>query len=151
PGPTGSRYAQNTVDETGPPDLPPRDRRFPQYARGGLSASRNVDASHWAEPKVPQDLGVVPLSQPGWASDATGWAEEGYMASFRVGVGAEAAAGETGVALVPTDVAGLAAVGAATLVTSGAGTGAWFSDGTYAHTGADVVAAAELAARADVL
>jgi NAD(P) transhydrogenase subunit alpha len=73
------------------------------------------------------------------------------MASFTVGVAAEAASGERRVALVPADVAGLTAAGAATLVASGAGAGAWFSDGAYAHTGADVVSAGELLARADVL
>ena len=73
------------------------------------------------------------------------------MATLAVGVTREAESDERRVAVVPDDVGALAAAGLTVLVESGAGTGAFIADETYAHAGAEVVSAAELVARADVL
>jgi len=69
---------------------------------------------------------------------------------MKVSVVKETAPGERRVALVPESVAKLRATGLAVLVESGAGDGAWFTDGSYAESGASVVDRAE-ALSADVV
>jgi NAD(P) transhydrogenase subunit alpha len=73
------------------------------------------------------------------------------MATLAVGVTRETGSDECRVAVVPADVGALTAAGMRVLVESGAGTRAVIADETYAQAGAEVVPAAELVARADVL
>ena len=67
------------------------------------------------------------------------------MTSLRLAVARENGSGERRVALVPDQISALRAVGATVLVESGAGAGAWFTDGAYARAGAEVVPRARLA------
>jgi H+-translocating NAD(P) transhydrogenase subunit alpha len=73
------------------------------------------------------------------------------MATVSVGVVKESTPGEQRVALVPEVVPRLRDQGLTVLVETGAGAGAWAPDSAYAEAGAEVVSAAELDARADVL
>jgi NAD(P) transhydrogenase subunit alpha len=68
-----------------------------------------------------------------------------------VGVPKETGPGERRVALVPDGVTRLTAAGFAVLVEDGAGTDAWFDNGSYAEAGAEIVAAGEVYRRADVV
>jgi len=69
---------------------------------------------------------------------------------MKVSVVKETAPGERRVALVPESVAKLRATGLEVVVESGAGDGAWFTDDSYAESGASVVDRAE-ALSADVV
>ncbi|WP_128381331.1 NAD(P) transhydrogenase subunit alpha [Streptomyces cavernae] len=73
------------------------------------------------------------------------------MATLTVGAVRERAPGERRVALVPEAVTLLRRSGLDVLVETGAGSGAWFTDADYTDTGATVVPAEELYARADVV
>lgn len=73
------------------------------------------------------------------------------MVALRVGVGKETGPGERRVALVPDAVGRLKEMGLHVLVESGAGAGAWHPDSAYGEAGAEVVSAAELYERADVI
>jgi NAD(P) transhydrogenase subunit alpha len=73
------------------------------------------------------------------------------MRPLVVGVVKESAAGERRVALVPDQVHTLTAVGLRVAVESGAGAAAWFDDGAYLQAGAEVLAAGDLDAAADVV
>lgn len=70
---------------------------------------------------------------------------------FTVGVLAEATPGEQRVAVVPESLAALAKSHIRVLVESGAGSGAWFTDGAYTQAGATVTTADEVIAHADAL
>ncbi|MCW8376127.1 NAD(P) transhydrogenase subunit alpha [Streptomyces justiciae] len=73
------------------------------------------------------------------------------MATVTVGAVRERAPGERRVALVPETVTLLRRAGLDVLVETGAGSGAWFTDADYTVTGAEVVEADDLYARADVV
>jgi H+-translocating NAD(P) transhydrogenase subunit alpha len=70
---------------------------------------------------------------------------------MKVAVVKETWPGERRVALVPNAIARLRPAGIDVLVESGAGEGAWLSDGVYAETGASIVSADELYRTADVI
>ncbi|WP_427924192.1 NAD(P) transhydrogenase subunit alpha [Streptomyces sp. cg40] len=73
------------------------------------------------------------------------------MGTVTVGAVRERAPGERRVALVPEAVTLLRRAGIDVLVEAGAGSGAWFTDAEYTGSGATVVSAEELYARADAV
>ncbi|GAA4474765.1 NAD(P) transhydrogenase subunit alpha [Phytohabitans houttuyneae] len=73
------------------------------------------------------------------------------MGCLTVAVPREAAAGERRVALVPDGIRELRAAGFAVLVESGAGAAAFFTDDAYAAAGAEIVGAAEVYGRAEIV
>src|ERR1039457_3963450 len=73
------------------------------------------------------------------------------VASMKVAVVKETAAGERRVALVPEMIGRLRDAGLDVLVESGAGDGAWLSDGSYADAGAVIVSRDELLSTADLV
>ena len=73
------------------------------------------------------------------------------MSAVRVGVVKEVERDERRVALVPESVGRLTGSGFEVLVEIDAGVAAWFSDDAYSAAGARLVAAEDVAARADVL
>ncbi|KPI19028.1 NAD(P)(+) transhydrogenase (AB-specific) [Actinobacteria bacterium OK074] len=73
------------------------------------------------------------------------------MPTVTVGAVRERAPGERRVALVPEAVTLLRRAGIDVLVETGAGSGAWFTDADYTESGATVVPAQELYARADAV
>jgi NAD(P) transhydrogenase subunit alpha len=70
---------------------------------------------------------------------------------MKVAVVKETAAGERRVALVPEMIGRLRDAGLDVLVESGAGDGAWLSDGSYADAGAVIVSRDELLSTADLV
>jgi H+-translocating NAD(P) transhydrogenase subunit alpha len=70
---------------------------------------------------------------------------------MKVAVVKETAAGERRVALVPEMIERLRGAGLEVLVESGAGDGAWLSDGSYADAGAVIVSRDELLSTADLV
>jgi len=73
------------------------------------------------------------------------------MSTLTIGVLREASAGERRVALTPDAASKLAAAGLQVLVEARAGAAAWFGDESYAAAGAEIVTAAELYGRSDVV
>lgn len=73
------------------------------------------------------------------------------MASLRIGVVKEVAAGEQRVALTPDVIVKLKDAGLEILVEAAAGSGAWFPDERYEQAGATIVDNAKVYADADVL
>jgi H+-translocating NAD(P) transhydrogenase subunit alpha len=70
---------------------------------------------------------------------------------MKVAVLKERAPGERRVALVPDAVGKLRAAGLEVIVESGAGAGAWVSDGAFTEAGASIASRAELAEAADAI
>ncbi|HCU93957.1 MAG TPA: NAD(P) transhydrogenase subunit alpha [Actinobacteria bacterium] len=70
---------------------------------------------------------------------------------MKVAVVKETAPGERRVALVPETVARLHGAGLDVLIESGAGAGAWFTDASYAESGATIVSRDDLVSQADVI